>query len=49
MEWAGVTLVATAAGFIHVALAIGVVGVYLFISAILAQVIGGDDGSTKAE
>ena len=32
-EWAGVILIAAALGFLHIALAIAVVGLYLVVSA----------------
>lgn len=39
MEYAGVGLIAIAAGFVHIALAIGIVGLYLLVSAVLAQIV----------
>ena len=39
MEWLGVGLVAVAAGFVHIALAIAVVGLYLFAAAVLDQIL----------
>ena len=42
-EWTGVALMAGAASFVHIGFSIAIVGVYLFASAVLAQVVGGMD------
>ena len=44
MEWVGAALIALALGFVHPALSIGAVGVYLFGAAIVAQLTEGEDG-----
>ncbi len=43
MEYAGVALIAVAFSFIHFAFSLGIVGLYLFVSAVLAEITGGDD------
>lgn len=48
-EYAGVALIAVALGFVHYALAIGAVGIYLFVSSVVAQVIGGADGREETK
>lgn len=45
IELAGIALLAVAAGFVHIAYGIAVVGFYLFASAILAQLT--DDSEDK--
>lgn len=43
MEWSGVVLIALALSFIHPAFAIGTLGVYLLVGAVMAEWFGGSD------
>lgn len=50
MEYAGVALIAVAFSFIHFAFSLGIVGLYLFVSAVLGQLTEGPkDGHEEDE